>query len=65
MPQKTNEEWSRRIIEAIDEKNRDLREGQVTELCGRRRAITGEERRLWQHLIGQMEKQLKEKQKRQ
>ena len=65
MPPRTNQEWSRRIVDAIDAKNRDLREGQITELCGRRRAITREEQRLWQNLIEGMEKQLKHKQKRQ
>jgi hypothetical protein len=65
MPRKTNEEWSRRIVDAIDEKNRELGEGKLTELSGRRRAITADERRVWHNVIDRMEKQLKDRQNRQ
>ena len=62
MPRKTYEDWTRRMVDAIDEKHRELREGRITELSGRRRAMSGEERRLWSNVVNDMEKKLKGRQ---
>ena len=56
------EDWTRRMVDAIDEKHRELREGRITELSGRRRARSGEERRLWSNVVNDMEKKLKGRQ---
>ena len=61
MSRRINAEWSRRMVKAIDEKQRDLQEGMITEVGGRRRAITGEERRLWHGVVDRMERQLENK----
>jgi hypothetical protein len=58
MPRKRNQEWSRHLRDAIDEKDRDLREGRLTELTGQRRAITSAERLVWRSVIDSMKKQL-------
>jgi len=63
MPRKTNGEWSRRIVEAIDDKHRDLEEGKLTELTGRRRAITEDERHIWHTVINRMKKRLNDERK--